>query len=221
MTKYSANCSMCRVYRCKNNEKDNLPKFCPMKYESVQEEASSLMEKHRDFYVKSSIIEKKGYEEWPRAREIVELIKDMGYKKVGLAFCSGLIREAMLFSEILQEHSIDLISVMCKVGGVDKSVSGIPEEFKFKPGEFEAQCNPIAQALVLNKEETEFNIILGLCVGHDSLFMKYSEALCTTLITKDRATGHNPAAALYLKDSYMASRLGLNKKTSAEEKTSL
>ena len=100
-----------------------------MKYESVQEEASSLMEKHRDFYVKSSIIEKKGYEEWPRAREIVELIKDMGYKKVGLAFCSGLIREAILFSEILQEHGIDLISVMCKVGGVDKSVSGIPEEF--------------------------------------------------------------------------------------------
>ncbi|MGB4610702.1 MAG: DUF1847 domain-containing protein [Saccharofermentanales bacterium] len=212
MTKYNADCSMCRVFRCKNNEKDKLPKFCPMQYESIQEEAALLLEKHREFYVKSSAIEKKGYEKWPRAREIIEFAKDMGYKKIGLAFCTGFHNEAVLFSEILQEHGIDYVSAMCKVGGVDKSDSGIPEEYKFKPGEFEAQCNPIAQALVLNKEETDFNVILGLCVGHDSLFMKYSDALCTTLITKDRATGHNPAIALYLKDTYMASRLGLQSK---------
>ena len=114
-----------------------------------------------------------------------------------------------MLSEIFQLHEIDFVSVMCKTGGIDKSVSGIAEEFKHRPGQFEPHCNPIAQALVLNKEETEFNIILGLCVGHDSLFMKYSQALCTTLVVKDRVTGHNPAAALYLKDSYMKSKLGL------------
>lgn len=49
MTKYNADCSMCRVYRCKNNEKDKLPKFCPMQYESIQEEATLLLENIENF----------------------------------------------------------------------------------------------------------------------------------------------------------------------------
>jgi uncharacterized metal-binding protein len=63
-------------------------------------------------------------------------------------------------------------------------------------------CNPILQAQVLNSEQTELNILLGLCVGHDSLFLKYAEAPCTVLAVKDRVTGHNPLAALYTLDSY-------------------
>ena len=209
MKKNSANCISCKVHKCKKGEKDNLPAFCPMNDGSIYEEAVLLLEKHREFFVNCSVIEKKGYGIWPRVREIIEFIKAMNFKRIGLAFCSGFRREAKMLSEIFKEHGIELIGVMCKTGGTDKSVAGIPEECKLKPGHFEAHCNPIAQALVLNKEETEFNIILGLCVGHDSLFMKYSEALCTTLVTKDRVTGHNPVAALYLKDSYMKSKLGL------------
>ena len=53
---------------------------------------------------------------------------------------------------------------------------------------------------------TQFNIALGLCVGHDSLFYKYSAAPVTTLVTKDRVTGHNPAAAIYCADSYFKTR---------------
>ena len=63
-------------------------------------------------------------------------------------------------------------------------------------------CNPIAQAEFLNSQETEFNIALGLCVGHDSLFYKYAEAPSTTLVVKDRVLGNNPVAALYTLDSY-------------------
>ena len=209
MKEYSSDCNSCAVYKCRKGEKDNLPTFCPMNDEAIYEEASLLLEKHREFFVKCSIVEKKGYGDWPRVRETIEFIKDMNYKKIGLAFCSGFQREAKMLSEIFQDHGIDLISVMCKTGGIDKSISGIDEEFKLRPGQFEPHCNPIAQALVLNKEETEFNLILGLCVGHDSLFMKHSEALCTTLVVKDRVTGHNPVVALYLKDSYMKSKLGL------------
>ena len=54
------------------------------------------------------------------------------------------------------------------------------------------------------KEKTDLNVVVGLCVGHDSLFMKYSKAPVTTLITKDRVTGHNPAAPLYLSKFYYA-----------------
>jgi uncharacterized metal-binding protein len=56
-----------------------------------------------------------------------------------------------------------------------------------------------------NDEQTEFNIVMGLCVGHDSLFLKYSNAPCTVLAAKDRLLGHNPLAAIYTIDSYYRS----------------
>jgi uncharacterized metal-binding protein len=63
-------------------------------------------------------------------------------------------------------------------------------------------CNPIYQAKLLNHEKTDFNILLGLCVGHDSLFFKFTEAPTTVLAVKDRVTGHNPLAAIYLCETY-------------------
>ena len=63
-------------------------------------------------------------------------------------------------------------------------------------------CNPILQAKILNEAKTDFNVVIGLCVGHDSMFYKYSDALATTLVTKDRVLGHNPAAALYQANAY-------------------
>jgi uncharacterized metal-binding protein len=57
----------------------------------------------------------------------------------------------------------------------------------------------MVQAEVLNSAETGFNIILGLCVGHDMLFTLASKAPVTTLIAKDRVTGHNPLASLYVR----------------------
>jgi uncharacterized metal-binding protein len=48
----------------------------------------------------------------------------------------------------------------------------------------------------------DFNILLGLCVGHDSLFFKFADAPTTVLAVKDRVTGHNPLAAIYLSGSY-------------------
>lgn len=68
-------------------------------------------------------------------------------------------------------------------------------------------CNPIAQAEFLNKENTEFNIVLGLCVGHDTLFFKYSKAPVTVLAVKDRALAHNPLGAIYQADSYYRNKL--------------
>lgn len=66
----------------------------------------------------------------------------------------------------------------------------------------ETMCNPLLQAELLNRAETEFNVLLGLCVGHDSLFLKAAKAPCTVLAVKDRVTGHNPLAAVYTLDSY-------------------
>ena len=76
----------------------------------------------------------------------------------------------------------------------------------------------MAQALILNEAKTDLNVIVGLCVGHDSLFIKYSDAIVTTLVTKDRVLAHNPCGALYTSSSYY-SRL-MDKPLFADEPTS-
>jgi uncharacterized metal-binding protein len=65
-------------------------------------------------------------------------------------------------------------------------------------------CNPITQAEVMNAENVDLAIMLGLCIGHDILFIKYCRVPMTVIAVKDRVTGHNPLAALYLSDSYYA-----------------
>ncbi len=61
--------------------------------------------------------------------------------------------------------------------------------------------------MLLNSQHTEFNIVIGLCVGHDSMFYKYSEALVTTLVAKDRVLAHNPCGAIYLSEGYYKAKL--------------
>ena len=41
------------------------------------------------------------------------------------------------------------------------------------------------------------NIVIGLCVGHDTLFLRHSKVPTTVMIVKDRVLQHNPVAALY------------------------
>jgi len=161
----------------------------------------------KDFFVTSSEIEAVGYGEWPRLREVIEFCKRMGYTKIGMAFCVGLKNEAKIIDRIIKAHGFEVVSVVCKTGGISKELAGIQEEYKLKPGKYEPMCNPIAQAELLNEEQTQFNIVVGLCVGHDSLFIKHSNALLTTLIAKDRVLAHNPVGAVYCSEGYFKTRL--------------
>lgn len=137
-----------------------------------------------------------------RLQEICEFSKRMEYKKLGLAFCIGLYKEAQLFESILRNQGFEVASVVCKVGCVSKESIGIKDEEKVVIGVYESMCNPITQAEILNEARTDFNIIMGLCVGHDSLFLKHSKALTTVFAVKDRVLGHNPLAALYTSHVY-------------------
>ena len=138
----------------------------------------------------------------PRVQETIEFAHKMGFRRLGIAFCEGLSSEAKILTDILEDQGFEVASVRCKVGRTPKEFLGLREEEKIAIGKFEPMCSPITQAAVLNTAGTDFNIIIGLCVGHDSLFMRYAKALCTVLVTKDRVTGHNPAAALYVQNSY-------------------
>ena len=81
------------------------------------------------------------------------------------------------------------MSVACKVGCIPKEEIGVKDSEKVFIGEYESMCNPILQAAIVNEAKTDFNILLGLCVGHDSLFFKYAKAPTTVLAVKDRVTG--------------------------------
>ncbi|HHE31828.1 MAG TPA: DUF1847 domain-containing protein [Chlorobaculum parvum] len=142
------------------------------------------------------------YGKLTRAEEIVAFANRLGAKKIGLAMCVGLAEEARIFSKVLRVNGLEPFAVLCKAGAVDKGKIGIEDELKLQPGTHESLCNPVLQARLMNEHGTGLNVIIGLCVGHDSLFTKHSDAPVTTLIVKDRVLGHNPAAALYTSGSY-------------------
>jgi uncharacterized metal-binding protein len=137
-----------------------------------------------------------------RIEELIEFSRRMGYRRLGMAFCGGLAYEALILSDILEGHGFEVVTVTCKVGGVPKEVIGVKDGEKVEIGQFESMCNPITQAKILNRAKTDFNIMLGLCVGHDSLFLRYVKGLTTVFAVKDRVTGHNPLAAIYTHRSY-------------------
>lgn len=139
---------------------------------------------------------------WTRVEDTIAFAKLMGYKKIGMATCIGLLDEAERLAKILTAQGLEPLSVCCKAGSIDKLELGLTEKDKVRPGTFEPACNPIAQAEICNRLATDMNIIVGLCVGHDMLFNKHSAAPVTTLIVKDRVTGHNPVAVLYGQNFY-------------------
>lgn len=189
---------------CPTSTRKELLAKANRKYEDVEarvfarqasvQEASSYANRHERPYVlqptKSRIV------------EICEFARRMDYRRLGLAFCVGLKREAAIVEDILKKQGFEVVSVCCKAGRTSKDLIGIEDADKIFQGTDEAMCNPVFQAMVVNEERTDFNILLGLCVGHDSLFFKYAEAYTTVLAVKDRVTGHNPLAPIYLNHSY-------------------
>ena len=144
----------------------------------------------------------------PRIEETIQLAHKNGFRTLGLAFCGGLMNEARLVTQILEGNGFEVVSVCCKAGGIPKERIGIKPEEKIRgPETYESMCSPIGQAEILNSEEVDFVILLGLCVGHDSLFIKYCQIPMTVLAVKDRVTGHNPLAAVYLSQGNYYGRL--------------
>ena len=137
-----------------------------------------------------------------RIVEICEFARKMEYRTLGLAFCLGLAREAEIVERVFRNYGFEVSSVCCKAGKTSKTLIGLTDEETIYRGTDESMCNPIFQAETLNHEGVDFNVLLGLCVGHDTLFFQYSKIPPTVLAVKDRVTGHNPLAAIYQSDSY-------------------
>lgn len=204
MSENCLTCTDCGVTNCASKDKE-YPDFClttSLSDKELEEVVNLYINNPEDKKVAQAAAEVEGgfYCTITRVQEIIEFGKRIGAKKIGIATCVGLINESRIFSKILKKNGFEVYGVACKVGAVEKKKINIKDEYIMKPGE--SMCNPIMQAKLLDKAKTDLNVVIGLCVGHDSLFYKYTNTITTTLVTKDRVLGHNPVAALYTSNSY-------------------
>lgn len=202
------NCAECGILACLSGLEEKTPDDCPMlkSSELLQQNASEYKKQEiKNLACSAAKVEAEGYCEWTRVEEIINYARKLGFKRIGLAYCIGLRREAKKFTTILKNSGFEVVSVACKTGSAPKEELGLADSDKVKPGNFEAMCNPVSQAALLNQAEAELKVILGLCVGHDSLFLQYAKPPVTVLAVKDRVLAHNPLGAIYA-EHYFKSR---------------
>lgn len=211
-------CASCKIYACLRGPENraDAPKNCPTREKNFLTEckAEYMKPEINDFYINAGMTglyakEKK----LPRIMEIVTFCKRMRYRHVGIAACIGSAEEADICARIFRKEGFQVDTVLCCAGGLNELEIGVPTPQKYYDDEnFAIGCNPIGQAKLLEKAGTEFNVVLGLCVGHDSLFFKYSKAPCTVLTIKDRAVHRNPVTGIYCAYSRLQSRSNENEK---------
>ena len=188
------NCADCKTKECREG------KDCTGEAAKI---ASRYTDQTLEVARTAAYIEATYYMQKNRLEELIEFARMMEYRRLGIAFCIGLSSEAERLQRILEKH-FEVHSVCCKVCGIAKSkfglkpVSGNPDE---------TMCNPVGQAMVLNRIGTDLNIIVGLCMGHDIIFTRTSAAPVTTFVVKDRVLAHNPCGAIY--SNYYLRRLSL------------
>ncbi len=182
-------CSTCDVRACVKGgayPETCTADFCePGKLDEVRELYASpdyhaIMRTALDTFYQSSA------NKWPRMQEVVFFARQMGFSRIGIASCISYAREAEMLAEALRAEGFEVVDAMCKMGGLRKSDVGL---IKDETEHDAALCNPVMQADALNHAGTDMNLVVGLCLGHDMLFNRYSEALCTTLSVKDQSLG--------------------------------
>ncbi|GHU04310.1 hypothetical protein FACS1894205_2310 [Alphaproteobacteria bacterium] len=197
--KAESSCSECGMLNCYRHDK-RYPDFC-LTENMTPEEKQGIRDLYQgaeaDIARIAAEVEGTFYGKICRVEETIAFASRIGAKKIGIATCLGLVEETRVLVKILHQAGFETVAALCKVGSLDKTEMGVPEDLKLKKGGFEAACNPVLQAKMLNDRKTDLNVVMGLCVGHDSLFYRHSEAPATTLVAKDRLMGHNPVAALY------------------------
>ncbi len=199
MTEREILCSYCERKRCFAGDLSQAPDFCPTltKVELIKGAKAKLKEPETQKMAQDVARTWKDYGKLTRVEETMLYARLQGHKKLGLAFCVGLSQEAELLTNLLINEGFEVASACCMCGALSSEDVALPEEDKIMPNARQPMCNPIGQAMVLDSEGCDLNILLGLCVGDDVLFIKHSKAPVTVLAVKDRVLAHNPLGALY------------------------
>lgn len=198
-------CVDCGLKGCMEQDDGKFPDFC-LTQAMTEDERNTVVQKYLDnpilqkMSVAAAEVEDETYCKSTRVEDTMAFARKIGAKKLGIATCGGLLEESRILARILRKNDFEVVAAVCKIGNTPKSKVGVSADKTKNTGPI--MCNPILQAEALNKAGTDLNIVVGLCVGHDCLFYRHSNAFCTTLVAKDRVLMHNPAAALYGADKY-------------------
>jgi uncharacterized metal-binding protein len=132
-----------------------------------------------------------------RLSELIYFCLEMRYRRIGLAYCIDLVEPAETLTRVLRRF-FDVYPVCCKAGGVvvTDPINGMQPGIGRRPSRHIA-CNPRGQAEALNRFGTDVNVLIGLCIGTDCIFSRYSDAPVTTLFVKDKSLANNPIGAVY------------------------
>lgn len=141
-------------------------------------------------------ISKENHRRLCRLSEIIYFCIEMSYSRIGLAYCTELEDASRILVNVIGRF-FDVVPVCCKIGGITESALFGESNPSIEFPETSVVCNPIGQAHALNRAETQFNLVAGLCVGADALFGRESVAPVSTLFVKDKSLANNPIGALY------------------------
>jgi uncharacterized metal-binding protein/predicted Fe-Mo cluster-binding NifX family protein len=174
------NCLRCSNKECEQGE------ICPYLCEFKPTQADKSQKKILEI---SSDISFEGDRNLCRLSELIYYAVDMNYKKIGVAFCTELQEATEILVSVLRRF-FEVVPVSCKIQTTNVAAN---------PSDVASPCNPKNQAALLNMMKTDLNILVGLCVGVDSIFVQESFAPVTTLFVKDKSLANNPIGALYSK----------------------
>lgn len=177
-------CAKCKAQKCYLEGKD-----CT----GMKDEIAALYRdpEKRKIMEAAEGLEAEGTRLLTRVEELARFSQRMNYTHLGIAFCAGCAREASQLNTLL-EPRFTITSACCTMCGMEKK--DVFPESTDDTRQKKVLCNPLGQAEILNRAETELNIVIGLCVGHDILFAQSSNAPVTTLVVKDRVLVNNPSA---------------------------
>jgi len=177
-------CAVCDSHVCRGGNRDAGPEFCPMHGDfpdlgDLYQDPASM-----EFLKTAALVEARGYGRWTRLRELAEFSRLMNYQRLGIAHGPDLAREAEGVAAFLSSYNLD-------------SILPPPEIAR----------DPRGQAKLFRSEATDLNVVAGLGVAAEALFLRASAVPTVVLLARDRRLFHNPAAALYTSRSYLKDAL--------------
>ena len=189
-------CAVCATQACLRGDFDRMPSTCPTRTApDIARDAGPYLDEavHAEMLAAdASPFDAEGRLR-NRVEELVFYAKSQGMKRIGVAYCVSMTKEAQRLGRILREEGLGAELVCCRVGAIEYGEVGLQ---KAHPERFAASCNPVAQARLLDARKVDLVAMMGLCIGHDLILQRESVAPVTTLVVKDRALDHNPIAAL-------------------------
>jgi uncharacterized metal-binding protein/predicted Fe-Mo cluster-binding NifX family protein len=178
--KEEIDCLACEDYRCIEGKPYSLSS--QLKPETGSRETLQMLNSAMDISLENERV-------LCRISELIYFAIEMNYKKIGIAFCTDLAEPSQIVSKVMRRF-FNVVPVCCKIGGKRLADASLTETDKIA-------CNPFGQAEILNKAGTDFNVIIGLCIGTDCIFTELSNAPVSTLFVKDKSLANNPIGAVY------------------------